>query len=205
MDKTLCILSKWNWLSCCLKLYTIYNSDLNLLMQIVKKSPFSSLLPGMIMIVGMTVAAKTHATSSPSPSPSSQWVWANSSSPRLRHPPLFPQQLHRPVTLETAYFLCHNAWGYASIMRHAGCIFMTQTPWGAFMRGRWIVREQCIQLLASWVAARFNWKSSSLPRGWPFEEGWRLSIHWDLHLFNYPYFWRSDEANVVKACWSLMW
>lgn len=139
------------------------------------------------MIVGMTAAVRTHAMSSPSPSPSSLWAWANSSSPSLRHLPLFPQQLHRPVTLETVCFLCHNAWVYASIMTHAGCIFMTPTPWGAFMRGRWIVQEQCIQLLASWAVARFNWKSSSPPRDWPFKEGCSMLLHLDLHLFNLWY------------------
>lgn len=47
---------------------------------------------------------------------------------------------------------------------------MMQTPWGAFTRGRWIVREQCIQLSVSWAAARFNWRSSSPLRDWPSEE-----------------------------------
>lgn len=181
-------------------LYIIYYSDFNLLMLIVKNLPsFLLFLPGMIMTVGMTAAVKMHAMSSPSPSPSSQWVWANSSFPRLRHPPPFPQQLHQLVILEIVYFLCHNAWVYASIMRHAGCIFMMQTPWGAFMRGRWIVREQCIQLSASWAVVGFNWKSSSLPRNWPSEKRWSTPIHWDLLLFNHPFFWRSDEANVIKA------
>lgn len=55
------------------------------------------------------------------------------------------------------------------------------------MRGRWIALEQCIQPSASWAAARFNWKSSSLQRNWPSEEGWyvmmMMMMRWDLNQF----------------------
>lgn len=179
---------------------------------------FLFLSPDMTMIVGMTAAARTRATTSPSHSPSSPWAWANSSSPRLPPPRPPPQQTHSPVTLATACFPCHSAWAYVSIMTRAGCIFTTPTPWGAFTRGRWIAREQCIRLSASWAAARFNWKSLSPLRGWPSEEGWRVFMHNDLHPFNLwhvlgragfidrvmeynpnCYFWRSGEADVIMV------
>lgn len=149
----------------------------------------------MTMTAGMTAAVKTHAMSSLSPSPSSLWAWANSSSPRLLHPPPLPQQMHPPhlPTLATACFPCHSAWAYVSITTHAGCSSTTLTPWGAFMRGRWTVQERCIRLLASWAVARFNWRSSSRRRDWPSEEGrsvimhlfslwhvqWRSSFYWE--------------------------
>lgn len=118
------------------------------------------LLPGMTTTAGTTAAVKMHAMSSPSPSPSSPWAWANSSSRSLLQRLALPQQTHSQLTPAAASFLCPSAWAYALIMTRAGCIFTTPTPWGAFTRGRWIVREQCIRLLASWAAARFSWKSS---------------------------------------------
>ena len=151
------------------------------LIQTVTKYPTLFLLPpGTTMIVGMTAAVRTHATSSPSPSPFLPWAWANSSSPRLPHhrPLPFLQQMHPHLaTLATACFPCRSAWVFVLITTHAGCIFTTPTPWGAFMRGRWIVQERCTQLSASWAAAKFNWKSSSLPRDWPSEEGRSMSMH----------------------------
>lgn len=146
---------------------------------------FSLNLPGMTTTVGMTAAVRTRAMSSPSPSPSSPWAWASSSSPKHLNPPRLPQQPYPlPVTLATACSPCHSAWVYALIMTRAGCTFMTLTLWGAFTRGRWIVQEQCIQLLVSWAAARFNWKSLSPPRDWLSEEmmacvaAWRPTTVW---------------------------
>lgn len=120
----------------------------------------------------MTAAARTLVTSSASPSPCSLWAWASSSSPKLLHPPQFPQQPHpQPATLETACCPCHSAWACASTTTPAGCTFTTLTPCDAFMRGRWIVLGPCIQHSVSWGAAKFSWRSLSPPRGWPSEEG----------------------------------
>lgn len=127
---------------------------------------------GTTTTAATTAAARTPVTSSASPSPSSLWAWASSSSPKLLHPPQFPQRPHpQAVTRETACCPCHSAWACASITTPAGCTFMTQTPCGAFMRGRWIVLEPCIQRSGSWEAAKFNWRSSSPPRGWLSEGG----------------------------------
>lgn len=122
----------------------------------------------------MTVAARTPVTSSASPSPSSLWAWASSSSPKRPHPPPFAQQPHPPpATLETACCPCPSAWAYAWTTTPAGSTFMTLTPCDAFMRGRWIVLEPCIQRLLSWGAAKFSWRSLSPPRSWLSEEGER--------------------------------
>ena len=132
--------------------------------------------PDTTMTAGTTAAVRTRATSSRSPSPSSPWAWANSSSLRPLHPPPFPQPTLRPLTPATACFPCRSASGCASITTRAGCTSTTQTPCGAFMRGRWIVQEQCIQPSASWAAARCNWRSSSRQRDWPSEPGWSLLL-----------------------------
>lgn len=138
----------------------------------LKSDPAILIFPGTTTTAAMTAAARTPATSSASPSPFSLWVWASFSSPKLLHPPQFPQQPHpQPATLETACCPCPSAWAYAWITTPAGCTFMTLTPCDAFMRGRWIVLEPCIQRLVWWGAAKFSWRSLSLPGGWLSEEG----------------------------------
>lgn len=194
LEKRHCLRDK-----CCLKSSKLtQNESITTNLLITKSSHdcwhyfFFVILPGMTMIVGMTAAARTRATSSPSPSPSSPWAWASSSSPRLLNPPRLPQQPYPlPATPATACFPCHSAWVYASIMTRAGCTFMMLTRWGAFMRGRWIVQEQCILLLVSWAAARFSWRSLSPLRDWLSEEGWSVLMHDDLQQFDLSHVWRS--------------
>ncbi len=182
--------------------------DTNCLCALLTHLLFLPLLPDTTMTVGMTAAARTHATMSPSPSPSSLWAWANSSSPRLPPPPpLLPQQAHlRPPTPATACFPCRSAWAYVSIMTRAGCIFTTPTPWGAFTRGRWIVQGRCIQRSVSWAVARFSWKSSSLPRDWPSEEGWSVTMQFNLWhiLWGAGFIWRVVEYNPNSFSEGLM-
>lgn len=137
------------------------------------------------MIVATTVAVRTRAMSSPSPLPSSLSAWASSLSPRPLHPLPFPQRpLPQPVTPATAYFPCHSGWVFAWITTRAGYTFTMPTPWGAFMRGRWIVQERCIRPLASWAVAWFNWRSSSQPRNWPSEDRWGVLTYMELHLLS---------------------
>lgn len=149
---------------------------------LTENRPVLLLPPGTTTTVDTTAAARTRATSSPSPSPSSPSAWVKSSSRKRRRSPPFLQQTHpHLVTTETGCSPCPSAWASVWITTPAGCIFTTPTPWGAFMRGRWIVREPCIQRLASWAAARFNWKISWLPNGWPSEGGGRGLMHHELH------------------------
>lgn len=161
----------------------------------------------MTTTAATTVAVRTRAMSSPSPSPSSLSAWASSSSPRPLHPLPFPRRpLPQPVTPATAYFPCRSGWVFAWITTRAGYTFTTQTPWGAFTRGRWIVQERCTRPLASWAVARFNWRSSSQPRNWPSKERWGVLTHMELHLLSL-WFWEEQVSFPCSFCWSdeLLW